>query len=89
MTDPSLRQQCETLAVSKRADFAIEPVVVSGCYPGVLAEDGGYLAVITVRSEDPDDSLHPWTSCGRGRTPDDAMRNLLAHHMVDTTTEDL
>lgn len=73
--------------MSKSADFAIEPVVV-GCYPGVLAGGGGYLAVITVRSEDPDNSLHPLTSCGMGRAPDDAMRNLLDRHIADTIAED-
>ena len=89
MTDASLRQKCETLAASKGAEFALEPGVVSGCYPGVLADEGGYLAVITVRAEDPDDALHPWISCGRGSTPDDAMRNLLTQHNADTIAEDL
>ncbi len=79
MTDPELTAQCESLAASMGAVFAIEPVVVGGCWPGALADKGGYLAVITVRSQDPDDSLHPWTTCGRGRTRDDSMRELLAH----------
>ena len=39
MTDLSLRRQSEALGVSKGADFAIEPTVVSGCYPrGAIAE---------------------------------------------------
>jgi choline dehydrogenase-like flavoprotein len=76
MTDPSLNSSAKRWR-EQGADFAIEPVVVSGHYPGALADDGGYLAVATVRSEDPDDALHPLTSCGMGKTPDDAMRKPL------------